>query len=163
MPWETLEPLVHVMGSLYNEEKTKAVLLVDAKNAFNVVNRKAFYINQHNLSFCCHLRVQSLFQTTALVCYWQSRNIVIRRHDTTRSNCNGGICYSNYSVDIDIEITDQYPMKLQKKLLMQTIEDKAKEIFGGSGAQIITDGKRRLGASLGSNNYRDEHPASKVN
>ena len=44
MPWETLEPLVHVMGSLYNEEKTKAVLLVDAKNAFNVVNRKAFYI-----------------------------------------------------------------------------------------------------------------------
>ena len=54
-------------------------------------------------------------------------------------------------------------MKLQKKLLMQTIEDKAKEIFGGSGAQITTDGKRRLGASLGSNNYKDEHPASKVN
>lgn len=52
--------IVHSMRSFYNEEKTKALLLVDVENAINAVNRKAFYIT-YNLSFGCHLRAQFLF------------------------------------------------------------------------------------------------------
>ena len=35
-------------------------------------------------------------------------------------------------------------------------------LFGGSGVQITTDWKRHLGASLGSDKYKDEYLASKV-
>ena len=41
-------------------------------------------------------------------------------------------------------------------------EDNVKEIFGGSGVQKPTDGKRHLGASLGSNKYKNEYILSKV-
>ena len=36
------EALVHAMCSLYNEQNMEAVLLADAENAYNAVNRKAF-------------------------------------------------------------------------------------------------------------------------
>ena len=39
---------------------------------------------------------------------------------------------------------------------------KANEIFGGSAIQITTDEKRHLEASLGSDKYKDEYVAFKV-
>ena len=39
---------------------------------------------------------------------------------------------------------------------------KASEIFGGSALQITSDGKRHLEASLGSDKYKDEYFAFKV-
>eukprot|EP00794_Sanderia_malayensis_P000686 gene686-biopygen1111 len=44
------EELIHVMKSIYDEEETEAVLLVDACNAFNAVNRKVFL---HNIRVIC--------------------------------------------------------------------------------------------------------------
>ena len=44
------EAIVHAMNSIYQEEQTEAVLLVDATNAFNAVNRKAFL---HNINIVC--------------------------------------------------------------------------------------------------------------
>ena len=54
------EALVHVIPSLYNGWKTEAVILVDAENALNAVDRKAFLPDRH-------LRAQLLFQAIALV------------------------------------------------------------------------------------------------
>ena len=39
---------------------------------------------------------------------------------------------------------------------------KANEIFGGSAIQIMTDEKRHLEASLGSDKYKDEYVSFKV-
>ena len=44
------EAAVHVMSKIYKEEHTEAVLLVDAANAFNSVNRKIFL---HNINVVC--------------------------------------------------------------------------------------------------------------
>ena len=42
------------------------------------------------------------------------------------------------------------------------VEEKAKNIFHGRGVQITTEGKRHLGASLGSTKYEEEYLSSKV-
>ena len=41
------ESIIHAMHSIFEEESSEAVLLVDASNAFNSVNREAFL---HNVS-----------------------------------------------------------------------------------------------------------------
>ena len=38
------EALVYAMPSLYNEEETEEVLLVDAENASNAINQKVLHI-----------------------------------------------------------------------------------------------------------------------
>ena len=44
------ETAVHAIHKMYKEEYTEAVLLVDAANAFNFVNRKVF---RHNINVVC--------------------------------------------------------------------------------------------------------------
>ena len=44
------EAAVHAMHKIFQEEDTEAVLLVDASNAFNSVNRKVFL---HNIDIVC--------------------------------------------------------------------------------------------------------------
>ena len=44
------EAIIHAMHSIFEEESSEAVLLVDASNAFNSVNREAFL---HNVSIIC--------------------------------------------------------------------------------------------------------------
>ena len=41
---------IHAMHTIFEDEKTEAVLLVDAANAFNSVNRQVFL---HNISIIC--------------------------------------------------------------------------------------------------------------
>ena len=47
-------------------------------------------------------------------------------------------------------------------IIKPEVEGKAKTIFHGSGVQITTEGKRHLGASLGSTKYKEEYLSSKV-
>ena len=44
------EGVIHAMSQIFNEEDSEAVLLIDASNAFNTVNRKLFL---HNVSVIC--------------------------------------------------------------------------------------------------------------
>ena len=44
------EAAIHAMEKIFKEESTEAVLLVDAANAFNSINRKVFL---HNISILC--------------------------------------------------------------------------------------------------------------
>ena len=44
------EAATHAMSQIFNEEDSEAVLLIDAFNAFNAVNRKLFL---HNVSVIC--------------------------------------------------------------------------------------------------------------
>ena len=44
------EAAVHAMSDIFDEESTDAVLLVDANNAFNTINRKVLF---HNIKYLC--------------------------------------------------------------------------------------------------------------
>ena len=44
------EAAIHAMEKIFKEESTEAVLLVDAENVFNSINRKEFF---HNISTLC--------------------------------------------------------------------------------------------------------------
>ena len=44
------ELIIHAMRKIYEEDESEAILLVDASNAFNSVNRKTF---QHNIGIIC--------------------------------------------------------------------------------------------------------------
>ena len=44
------ESLVHAMHEIYEDQSSEAVLLVDASNAFNTINRNAFL---HNITIIC--------------------------------------------------------------------------------------------------------------
>ena len=44
------EAAIHTVSKIFNEEGSEAVLLIDASNAFNAVNRKLFH---HNVSVIC--------------------------------------------------------------------------------------------------------------
>ena len=44
--------LIHAMNNIFQDKQTEAVLLVDAANAFNAVNRKAYL---HNINIICPL------------------------------------------------------------------------------------------------------------
>ena len=45
-----IEAAIHTMNKMYDDENTEAVLLVDAKNAFNSLNRESFL---HNITYLC--------------------------------------------------------------------------------------------------------------
>ena len=47
-----VEAVVHAMPDSFSEENTQAVLLIDAENAFNSINRKVML---HNMKFLCPL------------------------------------------------------------------------------------------------------------
>ena len=53
------EAAIHAMRDIFARENTDAVLLVDASNAFNQVNRQSAL---HNIQFCVHL-LQLSFRT----------------------------------------------------------------------------------------------------
>ena len=54
------EAAVHAMRNIFQAPKTEAVLLVDANNAFNALNRKAAL---HNISIICPSLAQTLINT----------------------------------------------------------------------------------------------------
>ena len=45
-----VEAAIHAMHDIYNSEEAEAVLLIDAENAFNLINRKVMI---HNISILC--------------------------------------------------------------------------------------------------------------
>ena len=45
-----VEAVVHSVHDIFSEENTEAVLLIDAGNAFNSINRKVML---HNMKFLC--------------------------------------------------------------------------------------------------------------
>ena len=194
------EAIVHAMRSIYNEEETEAVLLVDASNAFNSVNREAFL---HNVSVIC-----PSIATFVHNCYAAPTRLFViggtelsSKEGTTQGD---PIAMAVYAIAIIplilmiLEITESrenektkaaayaddlttggriigikhwwdqlcrlgpkfgyFPEASKSWLIIKPgLESKAPEIFDGSGVKITSDGKRHLGAALGSDEFRDEY------
>ena len=87
------EAAVHAAKEIFADKECEAVLLIDASNAFNTLNRQAM---MHNISVLCptlatyvkkHIR-----NSSKIICCQRFRAEIRRRHDPRRSYCNGSIC-----------------------------------------------------------------------
>lgn len=58
-----IEAAAHSLNSLYNNKNTDAVLLVDASNAFNLLNRELFLHNISYISLAISVFVKSYYKS----------------------------------------------------------------------------------------------------
>ena len=79
------EAAIHAIYDVHQEDETEAVLLVDADNAFNSINRKAML---HNISLNC-----PLITTFIANCYMEPARLFVAwnheiksREDTTQGD-----------------------------------------------------------------------------
>ena len=69
-----LKASIHAIYGVYQQDETKAVLVVDADHAFNSINRKAML---HNISITC-----PLITTFIANCYMEpARLFVVGNHE----------------------------------------------------------------------------------
>ena len=75
---------VHAMRGIFNDEETEAILLVDATNAFNSLNRKAALVNIHSL--CPPLAVVATNMYRGDASLFIDGETVYSREGTTQGN-----------------------------------------------------------------------------
>ena len=66
------EAAAHAMEEIFQEERTDAILLIDASNAFNALNRKVMLHNIKHLypSMATYIRNCYLLYIISTLCYW---------------------------------------------------------------------------------------------
>ena len=82
-----LEAAVRAMQQIYEEESTEGILLVDAKNAFNSLNREAALHNIKHLCLSLYVNhpTQLLSSSFATFCFWWWRISLGRGNHARRS------------------------------------------------------------------------------
>ena len=196
------EAAIHGMRQIYEDESTDAVLLIDASNAFNCLNRSAAL---HNIQVQCpalatylintyrepsrlfvsgkkgqKLEILSQEGTTqgdplAMSWYAISTKLIISASETPgvsqvwlADDAAGAGKLADvlkwYNTLVDCGKKWGYYVNGGKSWLITKPgkEVEAKKMFGDS-VKITTDGKRHLGAALGSRTYRDEYATNMVN
>ena len=86
------ESLIHAMRTIYEDQSGEAVLLVDASNAFNPINRNVFF---HNVEVICPLIARYVKN-----CYSVNSRLFIICGGETQSvggTTQGNLCHSNYT------------------------------------------------------------------
>ena len=79
-----IEAAIHAMRRMFEDEETEAILLVDASNAFNALNRKAAL---HNVQYICpelSTFLHNLYQGDAELFLPNSEEIIYSREGTTQ-------------------------------------------------------------------------------
>ena len=190
------EAAIHGMREIFNKEDTEAVLLIDAKNAFNCLNRSAAL---HNVQLLCpplanylinsyqkpsrlfitgsggeKLEIASEEGTTqgdplAMGWYAVTTRLLIESSKVDGVSqvwladdaAGGGRLENLLQWYENLEICGKkwgYLVNGSKSWLITKpeMEDKARQIFGDR-VNITTEGKRHLGAALGTTGYRDEY------
>ena len=192
------EAAVHAINSIYNEEDCDAILLVDADNAFNRINRKVLL---HNIRIIC-----PVIATYVINSYCVNARLFITggceiksKEGTTQGDPAAMPVYALGSIPLfnalwssdtkQVAYADDltaggklkpllnwwrslsslgpkagYFPKASKSWLIVKPEmyDLAKELFTGTSINVTADGKRHLGAVLGTLQYRQLYVKSKV-
>ena len=79
-----IEAAIHAMRKIFNDNETEGILLVDAKNAFNAMNREAAL---HNIQYSCPALatfVQNIYGCEAELFLPNSDDIILSREGTTQ-------------------------------------------------------------------------------
>ena len=66
-----IEAAIHVMRHIYEDNNTEALLLVDAENTFNILNRKAALRNISILCPVMSIILQNIYGGTPDLCRWR--------------------------------------------------------------------------------------------
>ena len=93
------EAAVHAMHSIFEEEETDAVLLIDASNAFNALNRAAALHNIRVVSTHSNLRNQYVPATGETVYNGRKRAQIRRRHNIRGSLGDGDLRHQPSTLD----------------------------------------------------------------
>ena len=121
-----IEASIHAMRKIYEDEETEGILLIDAANAFNALNRKAAL---HNVQFTCPELsnfVRNIYSTEAELFLPNTDKVIYSREGTTQG---GPESMGFYAVSTTL-LSNPYR------------DDKAKKIFyadDGSGGGKLAD------------------------
>ena len=194
------EAAIHAMRQIFENEGTDAVLLIDASNAFNRLNRA---VALHNIQITCPMIANYLINTyrhpsrlfiaggkeilsqegttqgdpLAMPWYSVSTTTMISHLQTNHHSVKqvwladdaaaaGKIkdLHEWYLCLEQIGLQHGYYVNGSKSWLIvksPELAEIAKEVFGDS-VNITTEGKRHLGAVIGSENYKKEYCEEKV-
>ena len=199
------EPIIHAMRSKFAEEETEAVLLVDASNAFNAINRKAFL---HNVGIVC-----PPLATFIRNCYAERLRLFVvggveisSNEGTTQGDPVAMAIYAIAILPLILLLVEAsvakdhttisagfaddltaagkinellfwwkqlcwigpdfgyFPEATKSWLIVkERYLSTAKEIFKDSKVNITAEGKRHLGATIGSDAFKDNFVGEKIN
>ena len=196
------EAAIHGMRSIFEKDSTEAVLLIDAKNAFNSLNRSAAL---HNIRILCPPLATYIVNTYRNPCrlfisgkdggkyelpsqegttqgdplamgwYAITTKLMIKQSEVedvaqvwlADDAAAGGKLENLHEWYEKLVICGRkwgYLVNGGKSWLIvkPEKEGKAREIFGDK-VNITIDGKRHLGAVLGSKSYKDEYATNMIN
>jgi len=194
------EAAIHAMSEIFNEEETDGIVLIDASNAFNLMNRS---VAMHNIQYTCNyialypintyrspsrlfvqgggeiLSEEGTTQGDPVAMPWYAVNtlwmINILRTSlpsikqvwfTGDSVCAGKIAtlYDWYEMLCREGKKVGYHVNGSNSWLIVKSSDSASEaetVFRGD-VNVITEGKRHLGAVIGSKSYKHQYFKEKV-
>ena len=194
------EAVVHAMRNIFQASETEAVLLVDATNAFNSINRKAAL---HNISVVCPSLAQTLINTyqAPVRLFVQGGGEIASTEGTTQGDPLAMAMYAIATTPLINQLKSRCPNVNQTwyaddataastctelrtwwdqlvahgpsfgyhpnasktyLVVKQDHEEQAKEIFSDTDVRLTTQGKRHLGAALGSKTFTEEYVSDKV-
>ena len=191
------EAAIHAMRSVFSEESTEAVLLVDASNAFNSLNRK---VALHNIPILCPALATVLINTyRADVPLYIDGKHLFSSEGTTQGDPLAMAMYAISVIPLIDAIRDcdvrqawfaddataagslnglqkwwsglvrlgpayGYHVKPSKSWLIVKPDylNLAKEVFADCGVGITAEGKRHLGAAIGSRGFVEQYVNEKV-
>ena len=195
-----IEASIHAMARIFNSERCEAVILVDAENAFNRLNRKT---SLQNIRHICPPLFQFLNNTykepaklhlgdgtvimseegatqgdpLAMQMYAVSSRKIIDSLDANTEDVDqvwfaddsaaGGGLENVYNWWLHInDVGPMYgyypnPPKTHVILKSPELQERAREMFGPH-VKITTEGKRHIGAALGTEDFKASYIRSKV-
>ena len=195
------EAAIHAMREIFTHDTTDAVILVDAKNAFNSLNRK---VALHNLQIICPpmstIMINTYRQPSRLILFG-SKEILSEEGTTQGDNlamsfyalgltplldnlaslvsnvmqvwladdATGAGCLTDLKLwwDTIIDCGKKYGYYVNEGkswiiLKNNDLLQRAQRIFQGTSINFTIEGKRHLGAAIGSDKFRNEYVESKV-
>ena len=196
-----VEAAIHAMREIFHQDNNDAVILVDARNAFNSLNRK---VALHNIQIICPsisiIMINAYKNPSRLILF--GADDILSEEGTTQGD---NLAMSIYALALiplldilklsvpdvkQVWLADDatgagYLKNLRKwwKTIIDSggkygyfvnegkswliaknrnILERAKLVFEGSEINFTCEGKRHLGAALGSETYRNQYSAEKV-
>jgi len=191
------EAAIHAVRRIYEDNEDDAVVLIDASNAFNSLNRKAAL---HNIGILCpimHTFASNLYQPQARL-FVQGGAEISSSEGTTQGGPESMAIYALATVPLLRKMKSTQPAEDPARhvayaddavgagkvgnlriwwdaiceygphfgyfinakkswiIIKPHMRAETDQAFQGTGINITTDGQRHLGASLGSNKYREE-------
>ena len=199
------EAAIHAMHSIFESEETEAVLLLDASNAFNSINRNAFL---HNVKVICpsiSTYVQNCYNDSSRLFVVGGKEIkstegttqgdpiamyiyaiaiiplILMMIDIVAARPNQDAKVAAYADDVTAagnltglkhlwDVVNSlgpkfgyYPEATKSWLIVKQEKlQNAKEIFKTTNIKITTEGKKHLGATIGTVSYKEEYVNSKI-